>query len=431
MPRRLIRPILASLLAASAVATPVAADPVESPVAEWNRHAATALMNPASPTPPALPGAGYGPTVAVLHMAMVHGAVYDAVNSIVGGYEPYLSGIQPAPESASQAAAVATAAHHVLVGFEPSLAPAVEDWVNREYRESLAAIANGRSKGTGIAAGARAAEAMLAARADDGRFVPFSFSQGTDVGEWRPTGSGSDPSAWVARVDPFLLNSTSQLRSDGPLRITSPEYAVEFNEVKELGRLTGSSRTPEQEALALFYVPSPVEMFNRNFREIASNQGLDLAEQARLFAMLNLAGADGLISCWDDKEFWSFWRPDTAIQFGGSDGNSATAGETGWTPLRPNPPYPEHPSGYNCLTSSMMNTAVSFFGTDDVPFTIRQTAAASSPTRNYGHFTDVVKDTINSRLYLGIHFRTGNVQGATIGEEVADWLDARFFLPTD
>jgi hypothetical protein len=428
---RLIRPLLVAVLAVSTVASPVAADPVESAVTEWNRHAATALMNPVAPTPPALPGAGYGPTVAVLHLAMVQGAVYDAVNSIVGGYEPYLSGIHPAPASASQAAAVATAAHHVLVGFEPSLAPAVEDWVNREYRESLAAIANGRSKGAGIAAGARAAEAMLAARADDGRFVPFSFSQGTDVGQWRPTGSGSDPAAWVARVDPFLLNSTSQLRTEGPLDITSPEYAVEYNEVKELGRQTGSSRTPDQEALALFYVPSPVEMFNRNFRQIASDEGLTLAEEARVFAMLNLAGADGLISCWDDKEYWSFWRPDTAIQNGDDDGNPDTDGEAGWTPLRPNPPYPEHPSGYNCLTSSMMNTAVIFFETDDVAFTIRQTAAASSPTRTYSRFTDVVKDTIVSRIYLGIHFRTGDVQGATIGEEVAAWLDAHYFHPTD
>jgi hypothetical protein len=425
---RLIRPILASVLAASTLAGPVAADPGESTVTEWNRHAATALMNPAAATPP---GAGYGPTVAVLHMAMVHGAVYDAVNSIVGGYEPYLSGIRPAPASASQTAAVATAAHHVLVGFEPSLTPAVEDWLNREYRESLAAIPNGRSKGAGIAAGARAAEAMLAARADDGRFVPFSFTQGTGIGQWRPTGTGSDPFAWVGRVDPFLLNSTSQLRSDGPHPITSAEYADDYNEVKAIGRETGSTRTAQQTALALFYTPSPVEMFNRNFREIAANQALNLAEEARLFAMLNLAGADGLISCWDDKAVWSFWRPDTAIRAGDDDGNPLTAGETGWTPLRPNPPYPEHPSGYNCLTSSMMNTAVVFFGTDDISFTIRQTAAASSPTRAYSQFTAVVNDTINSRVYLGIHFREGDEQGAIIGEQVADWLDAHYFEPTD
>lgn len=427
-----LRLILAVALLTTTMAAPASADPAESVVSEWNRHAAAALMNAPGA---AIPGAGQGPTVAVLHLAMVQGAVYDAVNAIVGSYQPYLAGVDAAP-GASQEAAVATAAHHVLVGLTPTpLAGPVQDWLNTEYGLFMATIPDGVSKAAGETVGADAAATMLAARATDGRYVPFSFSQGTGPGDWRatamPPAVTTDPFAWVAKVDPFLLNSTSQLRTDGPLPLDSAEYAAEYNEVRALGSQTGSTRTAAQTELAMFYIPNPVEMFNRTFREISDVRGLTMADEARLFAMLNLAGADGLISCWDDKEFWSFWRPVTAIRNGDTDGNPATVGDPGWTPLVPNPPYPDHPSGYNCLTSSMMNTAVDFFGTKKVTFTVRQTTASNSPTRTYNRFTDVVKDTIDSRLYLGIHFRTPDVQGAIIGKKVAHWLDRHYFQPVD
>ncbi len=170
-----------------------------------------------------------------------------------------------------------------------------------------------------------------------------------------------------------------------------PTYATEYAEVKALGAATDSSRTPEQTALATFYIPNPVEIFNRTFRTISTSTSLGVADQARLYAMLNLAGADALINCWDDKEFWHFWRPVTAIQSGADDGNSATDGDTAWAPFistlpgptagsfLPTPPYPDQPSGYNCLTSSMMHTAKRFFG-DKMTFTVERT-----PARNRAH----------------------------------------------
>jgi hypothetical protein len=147
--------------------------------------------------------------------------------------------------------------------------------------------------------------------------------------------------------------------------------------------------------------------------------------------MLNFAGADALISCWNDKEYWSFWRPVTAIRNGDVDGNPATAGDATWTPLVGTPPYPDHPSGYNCVTGAMMNTAVTFFGTKKVTFTLHQSAAAGAPTRTYERLTDVVKDTIDARIYLGIHFRTPDVQGAVMGKQVAQWLSHHYFGPSD
>jgi hypothetical protein len=409
------------------------AGPPEEAVLDWNAHASDALINAPSA---AIPGAGQPPQVAILHLAMVQGAVYDAVNSIDGGYQPYLAGVPRASASASRSAAVATAAHHVLVGMTlvPALSPAIVTRLDARYAESLAAIPGGSAKTDGIAVGAAAAQVMLAARATDGRFGLFRFTPGDGAGEWRPTSGVNDPFAWLARVEPFLLESASQFRSKGPHSLTSGAYAKEYNEVKQLGgngTTTSTLRTPEQTALARFYAVNPVEMFNRAFRTLSAGEGLSLDDQARLFAMVNLAGADGLINCWDDKEFWNFWRPVTAIQNGDDDGNDKTDGDSGWASLIASPPYPDHPSGYNCVTSSFMHTAEAFFGRGKTAFDV--TAVIGTPpapvTRNYERFTDVIDDTIEARIYLGIHFRTPDVQGAEIGKDVAHWLDKNFFQP--
>ena len=417
-------------------ATPAQAGPPENAVLDWNLHAIDALVN--APSAP-IPGAGQTPPVSILHLAMVQGAVYDAVNMIDGGHEPYLNGLPSAPEGASKAAAVATAAHDVLVGVVvvPPLSQAIIDRLDDRYDESIAAatIQDGQTAVTeGIEAGEAAAEAMLEERANDGRYGPFRFTPGSGPGEWRPTSGVNDPNAWVARVDPFLLESTSQFRTKGPHALKSGIYAKEYNEVKALGgdgTTTPTLRTPEQTALARFYTVNPVEMFSRTFRAISEAEGLTLVEEARLFAMLNMAGADGLINCWDDKAFWSFWRPITAIREGDNDGNHKTAGDPGWTSLIPAPPYPDHPSGYNCFTSSFMHTAEAFFGRGKVAFSV--TAFLGTPpapvTRNYGRFTDVIDDTIDARVYLGIHFRAPDVQAAGIGKDVAHWLDKHYFQP--
>jgi hypothetical protein len=434
--------VLAALVALTALAAPrlhaapaVEALPGSDAVRVWNVHAVNALINaPSAPTP----GAGQTPPVSALHLAMVQGAVYDAVNTIDGGHQPYLAGLPPASPAASPEAAVATAAHHVLVGLGIGLVPAlpqgVRDRLDVLYAEALAGIPDGAAKTDGIAAGAAAATAMLAARATDGRYVPSSFTVGDDAGAWRPTPPAfvNDPFAWVAGVEPFLLQSSSQFRTKGPHALTSDAYAKEYDEVKELGGpdTPDSPRTEEQTAVARFYTVNPVELFNRTFRTIAEDRGLTLVEEARLFAMLNMAGADGLISCWNDKAFWGFWRPITAIHEGDNDGNSKTVGDSGWTPFLATPPYPDHPSGYNCLTSSMMHTAQAFFGKGKREFSVvRIVPNVPNVTRVYEQFTDVIDDTIDARVYQGIHFRAADVQGAGIGKDVAHWIDKHYFQP--
>lgn len=440
MPRGVHKRTLGTFVLAASVAllasvlgpAPAVADSEHSDaVRVWNLHASDALIN--APTA-ATPGAGQAPPVSQLHLAMVQGAVYDAVNAIVGGYQPYLPDLPAAPPSASQDAAVATAAHDVLVGLGiapvPPLPQVVLDRLDALYAAALAGIPDGDSKTEGVAIGAAAAAAMLEARTDDGRFVPFPWQEGTDPGEWRPTPPAfANDFGWVGKVEPFTLESTSQLRTKGPNALTSRSYARDYDEVKDLGA-SDSVRTDEQNVVAQIYMANPVELFNRTFRVIADAQELTLADEARLFAMLNVAAADGLIACFDDKGFWNFWRPVTAIHEGDNDGNRRTVGDPAWTPLVAAPPYSDHPSGYNCNSAAYMYAAKAFFGKNRMDFSVVKIApGVPDMTRDYKRFTDVVDDTIDARVYQGLHFREADVQGAGIGEGAARWVDRNYFQP--
>ena len=418
--------LAATLVVLAAIGPPPTSATGPNSVLVWNLHAVEALANP--PTA-ATPGAGQTPPVVSLHLAMVQGAVYDAVNAIEGGHRPYLAGLPAASPGASKRAAVAAAAHDVLVGLVPPLPQVVRDRLDALYAASLGGIPDGAAKDSGIAVGAAAAAAMLAERANDGRYGSFSFSPGTEPGQWRPTSGVNDPFAWVARVRPFALQSQSQFRTAGPRDLTSVEYAAEYAEVKALGSATSTSRTAAQTAVALFYTENPLVLWNRTFRVIAQDRSLSVVDSARLFAMLGVAGADAVIGCWDDKAHWSFWRPVTAIRLGDTDGNRATDPQSDWTPLGPTPPYPDHPSGYNCHTGAVVHTAKRFFGTDRVSFTVHSNA--TNVDRSYARFSDAARDTIDARVFLGIHFRSPDVQGARLGMKVAGWVDKHHFQPVE
>jgi hypothetical protein len=413
-------------------------------VLDWNLYAAQALINaPATATPPGNPpGAGQPPPVSLIHLGIVQAAVYDAVNMIDGSRKPYLGGLPAAPSNASKSAAVATAAYDVLVGLKgaggaPLLAGATTSWLTMRRDESIGA-ANDGDVDAGKAAGAAAAQAMLAARATDGRYTPgIKFSEGLGIGEWRPTGgtapTNNDPNAWVMVVEPFAMTSNSQFRTEGPPKIGTARYRMEYDEVKRLGgngTTTPSARNAEQTQVAAFFSTNPVEMYNRTFRGLAASKGLGLVDQARLFAMLNVAGADAAIACWDDKEHHKFWRPITAIRLGDSDGDPATVGDPTWTPFTGTPPYPDQPSGFNCVTGSFMHAAKAFFG-QDFPFTL--TASIGSPpapvVRPYDRFADVIDDTVDARVWNGLHFRSADQDGAWIGKRSAHWVNAHLFTP--
>jgi hypothetical protein len=300
------------------------------------------------------------------------------------------------------------------------------------YAASLGAIPSGKAKDGGIAVGNAAAARMLAARANDGRFGTFRFTVPATpgLGQWRPEPATqvSDPNAWVARVTPFMIDKPSRFKSDGPNALTSEQYATEFNEVKAIGRATGSTRTDAQTNAATFWAQQPAATWSTTFRALSVANGLSTAQNARLFAMLYLTAADALIACWDDKARWLFWRPVTAIHEAASDGNPNTTADASWAPLIPTPPYPDQPSGHACFSSSVTNTLADFFGTDTVALTVVRNDGAS---RSFTTFSGAINEIIEARIWSGIHFRTADVDGAKIGKQVAQWREDRFFQRCD
>jgi hypothetical protein len=425
--RWLPAPIAIALIAASLLipATSVAAREPTNMVLVWNINAIGAIGNAPTATPP---GLGQPPPLAPLHLAMVHGAMYDAVMAIVDTHEPYLKGLN-ARRSSSQAAAVAAAAHGVLVGLT-SASPDVKASVDSLYAASLAKIPNGTPKQRGIRVGRAAAAAMLANRANDGRFGTYTFPVGTDLGEWRlvpPLNANSF--GWVSLVKPFTLRRADQYRIGPPFPLASADYAREFNEVKSLGGAS-STRTPAQATLATWASANPFPALNRSLREIAVKRHLSTSQQARLFVMTSMSTADSLIACWENKDHWLFWRPQTAIQLADTDGNPATVADPSWTSLIPTPGYPDPPSGFNCLVSGMMNAARAYFGTNSMTFDM--TSVGTTPiTRHYTRFTGPINDAINGRVLVGLHFRRADVQGAWLGQKVARYLSTHFFERED
>jgi len=420
------------------VASVSASEPTDM-VLVWNANAVNVIGQPATNTPP---GLGQGPPLAALHVAMVQGAIYDAVNAIDGGHAPYLPGLS-APSTASQAAAVAQAGHDVLFGITPAANTAVRDRIDTMLTASLALIDPGQAKTDGIEVGADAAAAMLAARAGDGRFDVEPFVPSNDLGKWRlGPPLNANVQGQFATVTPLTLKSPDQFPTEGPPAITSAQYAAEFNEVKALGAQVGSSRTEAQTLTAGFYTANPLFFYNAGLRVIATNEGLSTSEQARLFVKTSMAGADALISCWNNKKLWYAWRPWTAIHEAANDGNPLTEPDPNWTSLFAVPGYPDEPSGYNCYTGGFWQSARYFFGSDAYSFSLTSpgvpaNAAAGNPigvpgsTRSYTRFTDVIDDTINGRILNGFHFRTADVHGAWIGKKTAQWIDKHYFGPVD
>ncbi len=440
---------------ASGGGSSVAAAEPNDMVTDWNIIALATIGGPQLATPPIAgqaPAAGLGqpPPLAPIHLAMVHGAIYDAVIAIAGGYEPYVYDPVSRPASASKAAAAATAAHRVLAAIiEQSPFPVADAaniranataWLDASYASSLAEIPDGQPKLDGIAVGQNAAAAMLFERArdgGDGRFgTPATFQEGSLPGQWRALSSAATANVfrWVADVRPFTMKRQDQFRTEGPLPLTSLEYAAEFNEVKALGAKDGSTRTLEQNRLASFVAANPVPIMNSALRALGAD--LSATDQARLFVESSMASADALIGCWDDKDHWKFWRPQTAIRNAAADGNADTVADPAWESILTNPGYPDHPSGYNCFTAAMMTSARLFFGTDKASFTLSSPGSTANGlpgavTRPYTRFSGVIDDAIDGRIYTGFHFRTPDVQGAWLGKKAAQWVDKNFFEPTN
>jgi hypothetical protein len=407
------RKVVGLIVAATAALAAPAAAPADV-VLDWNEYGEQALNQSAQQRGQ--------PDVALLGRAMVQGAVYDAVNAIARTNQPYL--VAPrARRWYSMDAAAATAAYRTLLVVVPEQQATLEPL----YEQSLAAIADGAAKRGGARVGEEAAAAMLAARENDGRDGPPRIVIGTEPGQWRPTppAFALDPTSWLGDVRPFLVPSAEQLRTRGPNSLTSRAYTKEFAEVKELGAADSQTRTPEQTDIALYWDHAPwVEIV----RSLAQTQRLDTADTARLLAMVWLAAADSQIGCRNDKYYWNWWRPITAIREAATDGSPRTEPDPDWTSLIDAPPYPDHPAGHTCGSGAIVGALQTFFGTDKIAFSA--TSFRSGTTRSFTRFSQALDEVIDSRVWGGIHFRTAEVQGAQLGKEVAHWERRYYFKPT-
>ena len=261
--------------------------------------------------------------------------------------------------------------------------------IEAAYEATLRPIADGPAKAGAIATGEAAARDMLAARAGDGRFGPFRFSESSLPGGWRlvPPATVTDPGAWLKDVTPFVLGDPDRFRGRAPRRLGSRAYAADFNEVKAIGRATGSTRTPEQTAAAEYWgTTNATATMASIIRSVADTQGGTLADHARLLARVYTNAADALIVTWRDKARYSFWRPFHAIREAANDGNRATEPDPDWTSLITAPSYPEHPSGLATFGSAVAHTMEHFYGRDHATFTGTTPATATTPggvTRQY------------------------------------------------
>lgn len=399
-----------ALLASSAFASDV--------IADWNAITVQSVLTANRPNP-----------TGVLDIAIVHAAMYDAVQAIESDYEPYYVEIPNA--TGNPVAAAAKAAHDVLVNRFPSQATSL-DLAYSQYLSSRSIP----DDDPGVAVGAAAAAGMIALRSCDGSFptTPQTpFTGGTGVGVWRPTPPANLAmvAPWLGNVTPFFMTRPSQFRADPPPALTSRQYTKDFNEVKSVGRATGSSRTPEQTDIAQFYAGNPVIMWNRAVRDVSNAHALEVSESSRLFALVSMSVADALITSWNNKVHYVFWRPITAIREGNTDGNPSTEADITWESLIVTPPYPDYTSGACNYATAVTKSLEHFFESDDVALSVTTTNTTPTvqDTRTFTRLSNAADEVVDARVYSGIHFRSADEAARKQAREIALWGFKNYLRP--
>ena len=347
--------------------------------------------------------------------AYVSIAVYDSVMAIEGAYRPFAIHVH-APAGASAEAAVAAAAHGILAHYLPAQAPGI---IDPAYTASLATIAPGQGKTDGVATGEKVASLLIAERADDGFRTAVTYTPPNPPipGVWIPTAPTPPVGTYLGLMRPFSLSSADRFRPSGPPDLRSKRWARDYNEVKEIGSLTSTTRTAEQTLAAKFWAEPPVQQARGSFRTFVLAHGLDIVDASRFMAMISVTYADALIACFDAKYHYAFWRPITAIRAGNTDGNHRTVVDAAWTPLLPaTPNHPEYPSAHSCITPAGGRVIASFLGTKKIDFTVPSLTGLGD--RHFDTVKDLEYEVGNARIWGGIHFRTAVEDGITLGMKV-------------
>jgi hypothetical protein len=409
--------MLAALLVLGVTTTGSAKNPPPGPpdtyVASWDATGAQAFT-------------AAGLTAAEGHVifAYVSVAVYDAVMAVKGGYEPFANDVD-APAGASAEAAVVAAAHSILAHYLPGQRATILDPARVA---SLLTIPDGPQEDAGVAIGDAVAALLIAQRADDGfrASVPYTPPSPPIPGVWIPTAPTPPIGTYLGLMRPFSLRSTDVFRPNGPPALGSKRWAREYNEVKEIGSSSSTTRTPEQTVAARFWAEAPVQQARGSFRKFVLDHHLDVAEASRFMAMVSVTYADALIACFDAKYHYAFWRPITAIRAGDTDGNAATVADPAWSPVLPGTPnHPEYPSAHSCITPAGGRVIARFLQTHQIDFTIPSLTGLGD--RHFATPKDLEYDVSNARIWGGIHFRSAVDDGAAIARRTADQVLAHHF----
>ncbi|MBW4471833.1 MAG: vanadium-dependent haloperoxidase [Stenomitos rutilans HA7619-LM2] len=381
-------------------------------VLDWNATALSVL--PAPPAPQQYRG-----------LAIVHAAIFDAVNAIDRRYATYAVEVK-APAGASAEAAAATAGHDVLVRLYPSQQTAFD----AALTTSLAKIAAGQAKEDGIKVGQEVAEQLVALRSKDGADQKGTYKAESRPGIWQPTLPAFAPALlpqW-GTVKPFAIQRADQFKIAAPLPLNSNAYAKELNEVKRLGGRNSTARTPDQTAAAIWSPAPPAVIWNAAARAAAIAKGNTLIENARLFALLNIAGVDAYIAGYDVKYKYKLWRPVTAIRNADTIGNPNITPDPTWEPLIVSPAHPDYISGH-CVTAGAAERILqNFFGNDAVNVSIIFPANVGV-TRSFSTFSQIAKELGEAHIWGGVHTRTADSQGDVLGKQVGDYVFNHALLP--
>lgn len=387
-------------------------------VLEWNQLALDAIRQ-----------TNASPLVASRALAITQAAVYDSVDAIDRSFAPYFADVH-ASRGASLEAAAAQAAHDTLAALFPSRASIFD----AALAADLVGIPGGRAR-QGTDVGHAVAQQILTWRSTDGSGAVVAYTPGTNPGDWQPTPPAFLPALgpqWP-KVTPFAMTGGSQFRPPTPPALDSAEYATAFNEVKSLGRVDSTTRTADQTQIAVFWKDPAASAYafghwNEIAQQVSAERGLDLVADAHLFALLNIATADAIISCWDAKYTYNFWRPVTAIQFAGDSAlNPATESDSTWTPLITTPNFPSYTSAHSTVSGAAAAVLTSLFG----PSYHFITGSKGLPgvTRSFDSFDAAAAEAGQSRIYGGIHFQFDNQNGLASGHALAQFVVGNFLLP--
>jgi hypothetical protein len=379
-------------------------------VTDWNQSAGACVLE-----------AKIYPFAGTRVMAIVHTAMFDAINSIEGRYTPYKFKVS-APTGSSPEAAGVAAAHAALVQLFPEQKSALD----AAYAASLAQIPDGPGKTTGIAVGEEVAAKVLEWRASDGADAANTYrpitTPGTYVTTTFPIGT-----QWGS-VTPWVMEHGSQFRPAPPPALSSAEWAADYNEIKEIGAKKSARRSSEQTEVARFWTITGPQSFDPIVRQLATTPGRSLSQNARLFALVEMAVADSYIAVFDAKYTFNFWRPITAIRNGDIDGNDATARDPGWEPLIDTPLHPEYPCAH-CINSGAARAVLeSEFGTGPNPLTMSSTTAPGV-VHKWASIAEYAEEVSLARIYGGIHYRNSTVVGKAMGKKLGELAVQNYLKP--